>query len=395
MNTPKLLSITAILALALTGAKTFATGAPASKADAITFKAVSTTYVTGGAATVALGAAAASKAAIHYVSSDPTILSVNDSTGKGTILKAGSVYVTASTPSTIPSGYTSAAPAVTVTVTIAKAAAPKVTIKDSGSGKFTYAPNTPFTTTLTGLPSDWKGSVTYSSTGPVSVNASTGAGSITGAGAATVTATFGTDSNYASPAAQVDKITIAPGVATVGTISFSAVNYSSNATVTIPTPTLSPSQANTGVAFTYTTKAKTAKITGNTITLLGAGPVDIEVAWTATANFVKGAVTTAIGTLTVNKGDDSITKTPISIPAPGASISLPTLKSAGGQPVVFTLVGSGAALASGKLTPSSKATGQVTVTGTTAVNANYNVATPISYTIGWSYDGKAYHFSAL
>lgn len=394
MNTPKLLSITAILALALTGAKTFAAGAPAPKADVITFKAVSTVYVTGGAAQVALGAAAASKAAIHYVSSDPTTLSVNDSTGKGTILKAGSVTVTATTTTT-PNGYT-AAPAVTATVTINKAAAPKAVFADSGKGKFTYAPNASFTTSLTGLPSDWKGSVTYSSSGPVSVNSSTGAGSITGAGAATVTATFGTDSNYASPAALVDKITVAPGVATVGNISFNAVNFSSNATVAIPTPVLTPSDANNGVVFTYSTKAKTAKISGSTITLLGAGPVDIEVAWAATANYAKGATTAAIGTLTVNKGDDSITKTPLVIPAPGASLTLPALKSAGGQPVVFTLVGSGAALASGKLTPSSKATGTVTVTGTTVASANFNAAAPISYNIGWTYNTttKAYTFSA-
>jgi hypothetical protein len=391
MNTPKLLSITAILALALTGAKTFAAGAPAPapKADAITFKAVSTTYVTGGAATVALGASAASKASIHYVSSDPTVLSVSDSTGKGTILKAGSVNVTATATST-PAGYT-AAPPVTAAVTIAKAAAPKVTITDSGKGKYTYAPNTSFTVTLAGLPSDWKGSVTYSGSGPVTVNAKTGASVITGAGAPTVTATFGTDPNYVSPAPLADKITVAPGVATVGTISFSAVNFSSNATVTIPTPTLSPSDANTGETFTFTTKAKTATIKGNTITLTGAGPVDVEVAWTGNANYVKGVTTTAIGTLTVNKGNDSITKTPIASPAPGASLTLPTLKSAAGQPVVF----SGNGVAGGKVTPTG-ASGSTVVTGTTVASANFNAATPITYTIGWTYvaANKVYSFSA-
>ena len=395
MNTPKLLSITAILALALTGANSHAaTAAP--KPDVITFKDPKAVYKTGG--TIALAAAFAStgKAALTFTTTTPDLVSISGTTA--TIKKAGTASITAVYPATAPAGFIKAAD-MTQSIVIAKAAAPKITVTDSGKGKYTYAPNTSFTVSVAGLPTDYNATTptTYSPTGPVTINNS-GTGSLTGAGAPTVTVTPGSSPNYVTPAAVTLKLAVAVGTATIGNITIPDATYAANATVTIPTPTLTPSDA-TGGTWTFTTTAKTAKISGNTITLSGAGAVPIIAAWSGNANYAKTAKPVTVGTLNVNKGNDSITKTSIAAPAPGASLTLPVLKSAAGQAVVYSIAGgSGAALdaKSGKVTPSNASGGNVTISGTTVATANFNAATAITYLVGWTYNStsKLYSFSA-
>jgi hypothetical protein len=393
MNTPKLLSITAILALALTGANSHAAPA-ASKQDVITFKDPKAVYKTGG--TIALAAAFAStgKAALTFTTTTPDLVSISGTTA--TIKKAGTASITAVYPATAPAGFIKAAD-MTQSIVIAKAAAPKITVTDSGKGKYTYAPNTSFTVSVAGLPADYNATTptTYSPTGPVTINNS-GTGSLTGAGAATVVVTAGSSPNYVTPAAVTLKLAVAVGTATPQSIIISDATFAPNATVTIPTPALSPNDA-TGGTWTFTTTAKTAKISGSTITLTGAGPVPILAAWSGSAKYAKTAKPVLVGTLNVAKGSDSITKTPIAAPAPGASLALPVLKSSGGQVVVYTMTGgSGAAVAGGKVTPSNAGNGFVTVQGTTVASANFNAASPITYTVGWSYSASAkkYSFSA-
>jgi hypothetical protein len=120
-------------------------------------------------------------------------------------------------------------------------------------------------------------------------------------------------------------------------------------------------------------------------------------AWSGSAKYAKSAKPVLVGTLNVAKANDTISKTPIAAPAPGASLALPALKSAGAQVVVYSMTGgSGAAVAGGKVTPSNAGSGYVTVQGTTVASVNYNAATPITYTVGWTYSASAkkYSFSA-
>jgi hypothetical protein len=397
MNTPKLLSITAILALALTGANSHAaTAAP--KPDAIVFKDPKAVYKVNQSGTIALAAAfaATSKTALTFTTSTPDIVSISGTTA--TIKSAGTASITAVYPNSAPAGFI-AASNLTQSVTIAKAAAPKIAPAASNA-KPAYSPGATVSITLPtgkGLPADYNGSVLYSVSGPATVNNS-GVVTLTGAGAVTVTVTPSDSPNYATAAAVAVKLTVTVGTATIGNITIADTSYAVGKMVTIPTPTLTPSDA-TGGTWTFTTTAKTAKISGNTITLSGAGAVPILAAWSGNANYAKTAKPVAVGTLNVNKGNDSITKTPIAAPAPGASLTLPALKSATGQAVVYSIAGGGGAALdakSGKVTPSNAASGSVTISGTTVATANFNAATAITYLVGWNYNStsKAYTFSA-
>ena len=397
MNTPKLLSITAILALALTGANSHAaTAAP--KPDAIVFKDPKAVYKVNQSGTIALAAAfaATSKTALTFTTSTPDIVSISGTTA--TIKTAGTASITAVYPASAPAGFIKAND-LTQNITVAKAAAPKIAPAASNA-KPAYSPGATVSITLPtgkGLPADYNGSVSYSVSGPATVNNS-GVVTLTGAGAVTVTVTPSVSPNYATAAAVAVKLTVTVGTATIGNITIADTSYAVGKTVTIPTPTLSPSDA-TGGTWTFTTTAKTAKISGNTITLSGAGAVPILAAWSGNANYAKTAKPVAVGTLNVSKGNDSITKTPIAAPAPGASLTLPALKSAAGQAVVYSIAGGGGAALdakSGKVTPSNAASGSVTISGTTVATANFNAATAITYLVGWNYNStsKAYTFSA-
>ena len=397
MNTPKLLSITALLALALTGANSRAAAPAAPKQDVIAFKDPKAVYKAGGTGTIALAAAFAStgKAALTFTTTTPNIVSIYGTTA--TIKSAGTASITAVYPASAPAGYIRASD-FTQNVSIAKAAAPKIA-PVSSVAKPVYTQGAKINITLPsgkGLPADYNGSVSYSVTGPATVDGN-GVVSLTGAGAVTVTVTPSVSPNYITAAAVPVKLAVAVGSATIGTISLPDTAYTLNKTVTIPTPSLTPSDA-TGGTWTFTTTAKTAKISGNTITLSGAGAVPILAAWSGNSNYAKTAKPVAIGSLNVTKGNDTITKTPIAAPAPGASITLPALKSVAGLPVVYSLTGSGAALdaKSGKVTPSNSADGSVSISGTTVATANFNAATPITYLVGWSYNktSKLYSFSA-
>jgi len=370
------------------------------KADSITFKSIATKYVAGGATQVPLKAAAVSKAAIHYESSDPSIFSVNDATGNGTILQAGTVTVTASIANPIV-GFATVVP-VTATITIAKAAAPKIYPVVSNT-KPVYSLGATLNINIPsgkGLPQGYNGTLSYSvASGNATVDTSSGLVTLIGAGPVVVNVTSSASTNYLTAPVAPVKFTVALGTnATINPVSIADTQFAIGKTVTIPTPALSPSEDATGGTFVYSTKSKTAKVSGSTITLTGAGPVTILAAWSGSAKYAKSKAPVEIATFSVSKADDVLTKTPIAAPAPGASVALPALVSSPGKAkVVYTQTsGSGATVASGKVTPSNAGTGFVVVSGTTVATVNFNAATPIIYTVGWSYSSatKKYSFSA-
>jgi hypothetical protein len=396
MKTSPLFHLVTAATLFINASGVFAAAPSAPKADVITFASPKATYVAGGAGTVKLGAAAASKAGISYVSSNTNVLTVDNVTGMGTLKSAGTVNVTASTTS-VPAGYTKA-PNVTTSITIAQAAAPKLTAIASNA-KPTYAPNGTLTITPTSLPGDYRNSspVTYSSsaTNLATVNSS-GVVTLNGAGKPTITVTFPSSPNYVTPKEVAVALTIAPGSATITPVgSISSRSFVPNQTISINKPT----SLSTG-AFTYTTASKNVTINGSTITVTGAStnPVVILAAQVADANYEKTKTPVQIASFMVNKATDSVTKPSIARnPAPGASVTLPSVNSTAGLPVVYTLQsGTGATVSSGKVTPTVKGGGTVSVKGATAGNDNYNATAPFYYTIDWGYNAvtKVYSYSA-
>ena len=400
MNTPKLLSITAILALALTGANSHAaTAAP--KQDAIVFKDPKAIYKVGQTGTIALAAAfaATSKAALTFTTSTPDIVSISGTTA--TIKTAGTASITAVYPVSAPTGFIRAND-LTQSITVAKAAAPKIA-PVSSNAKPVYSQGGTLNITLPtgkGLPADYNGSLSYSvASGNATVDASTGVVTLTGAGAVVINVTPSSSPNYTTAAPVAVKLAVALGTtAGISPVTIADTQFAIGKTVTIPTPELTPSGDATGGTFVFSTTSKTAKIAGNTITLSGAGPVVVLAAWSGSAKYAKTAKPVQIGTFNVSKADDVLTKTPIAAPAPGASVALPALVSSPGKAkVVYTQTGgSGAAVAGGKVTPSNAGTGFVIVSGSTVATVNFNAATPITYTVGWSYSSatKKYSFSA-
>lgn len=372
----------------------------APKQDAIVFKDPKAIYKINQTGTIALATAfaATSKTPLTYTTSTPDIVSISGTTA--TIKAAGTASITAVYPASAPTGYIRAND-LTRDITIAKAAAPKIGPVASNA-KPVYAPGATLNITLPtgkGLPADYYGSLSYSvASGNATVDSTTGVVTLTGAGAIVVNVTPSASPNFATAATVAVKITAGLGVATINPITMDDTQYVVGKTVAIPTPTLSPNDA-TGGTFTFTTTSKTAKISGSTITLTGAGTVNVLAVWSGSAGkYAKTAKAVPVGSFNVSKADDVLTKTPIATPAPGASVALPALVSSPGKAkVLYTQMGgSGATVASGKVTPTNAGTGYVDVQGTTVATANFNAATPITYTVGWSYDAKTkkYTFSA-
>jgi hypothetical protein len=390
MNTPKLLSITAILALALTGANSTshaATKGPVT--DAIKVTAPKATYVAGGTGTIDLTKvfASTSKAAgsaYTFTTTTPNIVTISGSTA--TIKSAGSATINAAL-TTEPAGYIGN-PTASSTFVIAQAKAPAFTVT-ANNAKPNYAPGATVTLTPSALPSDFSSSsLTYSVSGPATVSGNIV--TLTGAGKVTVTVTPPVSVNYAAPKA----------VAVALTVGLGTPNLSVSVPSQIPAGTLDLSQYVTRTpsdslnigAITYTTKTKGVTISGNSATLAtNAGAVTITAAQAATANYAAIKAVTISFTVVAGKVNDTINPvTLVTQTAPGASYSLPTATAVSGLPVTATASGAGS-VAGGKVTPSGE--GTITITFSTAGDAGHNAATLVKTIVAHKV-GNLYTFSA-
>jgi hypothetical protein len=389
MNTPKLLSITAILALALTGANSHAAAPAAPKPDAIKVTAPKATYVANGAGTIDLTKvfASTSKAPLSSYTFTPSgNVQIVGTTAK--ITGAGSATINA-VLNTEPAGYIGN-PTASSTFVIAQAKAPAFTAT-ANDLKPVYSPGKTIKITPGSLPTDFSsGAVTYTTTGPIQVDTS-GNATITGAGAITVTVTAPSSVNYAAPKPVVLKVAAALGVPSL------SVNVPSQ--VPAGTLDLSSYAARTPIdplnngAITYTTKSKGVTIAGSTVTLAtnSIGAVSITAAQAATANYAAIKAVVINFTVTAGKVNDTINPvTLVTQSAPGASYSLPTATAASGLTVTATATGAGS-VAGGKVTPSGE--GTITITFSTAGDAGHNAATLVKTIIAHKV-GNLYTFSA-
>ena len=389
MNTPKLLSITAILALALTGANSHAATKPP-VTDTIKVAAPKATYVANGSGTIDLtkvfvATSKAAGSAYTFTTTTPNIVTINGSTA--TIKSGGTATINAALI-TEPSGYVGN-PVATSTFVIAQAKAPAFTVASSNA-KPTYAPGATVTLTPSALPSDFSSSpLSYSVSGPATVSGNIV--TLTGAGKVTVTVTPPASVNYAAPKAVAVALAVALGTP----------NLSVSVPSQVPLGTLdlsqyvtrTPSDSLNNGAIIYTTKSKGVTISGSSVTLAtnAIGAVSITAAQAATANYAAIKAVTINFTAIAGKVSDSINPvTLVTQTAPGASYSLPSATAASGLAVTATASGAGT-VAGGKVTPSGE--GTITITFSTAGDAGHNPATLVKTIIAHKV-GNLYTFSA-
>jgi len=332
---------------------------PAISTQTITFPAP-TSPVTYGVAPIPLLATASSGLTVTFsVTSGPATVSGN----LLTITGAGTVKVAANQV-----GNNAYEPAPTVTNTIAVNKAPqKIT--------FTPLPAQETYPTVTSIPLSATASsgltVTFSATGPATVSGNTLI--FTGPGTVVVTASQPGNANY-NPAPSVSQtIKVIQGLPQ--TITFpcpaSPVTYG-----VAPIPL--SATASSGLTVNFSVTSGPATVSGNTLTIIGAGTVVVTAS--QPGNAVYAPATAVSCSIAVNKASQTI-----NFPAPTSPVTYgvaPFTLSAtasSGLPVTFTVT-SGPGTVSGNILTITGA-GTVVVTASQAGNANYNAATPVSQAI--------------
>lgn len=328
------------------------------------------TYGTEGSFTVA--ASATSGLPVTYSVSGPAVLSGTTLTITG----AGIISVRASQ-----AGNTNFAPAATLTQTITVAKASQ-TISFTGLPASTqYLSGGPYTlaaTASSGL------AVTYAVSGPGKISGNTL--TLTGAGTVVVTASQLGSVNYnaAAPVSQ----TIVVGKP-AQTITFAALP--TTATYGTAGPYTLSATASSGLAVTYTATGP-ARISGNTLTITGAGTVSVTASQTGSSNY--SAATPVTQTITVAKADQTITFAALPATATYGTAGPYTLSSSASSALTVAYTVTGPARVSGS-TLTITGAGTVSVTASQSGSTNYNAASPVTQTITVAKADQTIVFNAL
>jgi len=226
----------------------------------------------------------------------------------------------------------------------------------------TYS-DSPFT--ITPPTSDSNGSFSYSSSNTSVASISGNIITIVGAGTTNITATQSETTNYTSGTAtssfQVDKATPSITGLSIPTKTYGDSPF-----------TITPPTSNSSGSFSYSSSnTSIATISGNTITIVGAGTTIITATQSETTNYTSGTITT---TFQVDKANPSLT-----------GFSIPT-KTFGNSPFTITPPTSNS---SGSFSYSSSNTSVATISGNTitivgagTVNITATQAEATSYTSG-------------
>jgi len=311
---------------------------------------------------------------LSFTSSDPTVALPNGSTIQ--ILKTGTVTITASQ-----AGNAQYFPAQSVAKTI-------VFGKTSQTISFTMATSATYgdadvalvASSVSGLP------VTFSSSNTSVATVINGVLSIVGVGTATITANQN-GNNYFTSATPVSYIlTVLPKAQalTFGTLTTKTYGSSSFALT---------ATANSGLPVTYTSSnTAIASVAGNIVTINAAGTATITASQSGNSNY--SAVNSVNQLFTVNKASQTFTFTmPTTATYGDADIVLNGTTSSG-LAVLYSSSNQGvASITNGVL--SIKAAGTATITASVVSNANYNDATPISYTLSVSTKAQTINFGTL
>ena len=334
-----------------TGATVTASFASGVETPTLSFNVPNQTY---GSQPFAVNATSPSAGAISYsVTSGPATISGNTVTLTGT----GTVVLAAS--QTAAGNYGTATASTSFT---AADATPTVTFAVPNQ-TFGVAP---FHVTAT---SASQGAVTYTVvSGPATVSGNTV--SITGAGTVAMTASQAASGDYIAGTASTS-FTVAPATPT---LSFTAVTAQTYGNAAFP---LSASSASTG-AITYNVISGPATISGNTLTLTGAGTVVLGASQAASANYTSANATTSF-----NVGAETPALTFAAIPAQtygGPTFNVSATSSSQG-PVTYAVVSGPATVAGSTVTLTGA--GTVVLSASQAAAGNYGTATATTnFTVG-------------
>jgi len=228
-----------------------------------------------------------SAGAFSYISSDPTIASVSESTVS--ILRLGTVTITATQAET--ASYNSGN--ITATFTINKAN-PRIS-------NFTIANRNYLngdTFTLTPPSSNSAGAFSYISSDPTIASVSGSTVTILQVGTVTITATQTETASYNSGNITAT-FTINKVIPSISNFTIANRNYSNGDTFTLTQPT-----SNSAGAFSYISSDPIiASVSGSTVSILRTGTVTITATQAETDNYNSGNIT---GTFTINKVIPSI-----------------------------------------------------------------------------------------
>jgi hypothetical protein len=320
----------------------------------ITFTGLPSTASYGSAGPYTLDATASSGLTVTYTVTGPA--SINGSTL--TITGVGMVVVTASQ-----AGNTSYSAAASVSQTITVSAASQTITFTSLPNTATYGSAGPYTlnaTASSGL------AVTYTVTGPASINGSTL--TITGGGTVVVTASQAGNANYSAAASVSQTIT----VSAVGqTITFTGLP--STATFGSAGPYKLNATASSGLAVTYSVTGP-ASISGSSLTITGVGTVVVTAAQAGNANY--SAAASVSQTITVSAANQTITFGTMAAQTVGATVSL-TASASSGLPVSFASLTSSVCTVSGTAATMIGA-GTCSIQASQAGNTDYQAAAPVT-----------------
>ncbi|WP_343531287.1 choice-of-anchor Q domain-containing protein [Pedobacter sp.] len=319
----------------------------------------------------------ASGNAVTYTSSNPLVATITGNTV--TIVGTGSTTITASQ---LGNANYNAATNVQQTLTVDKAGQ---TISFAALANKTYG-DAAFNLSATGGASG--NAVTYTSSNPLVATIVGNTVTIVGAGNTTITASQLGNTNYNAATSVQQTLTVDKASQT---ISFAAL---ANKTYGDAAFNLSATGGASGNAVIYTSSNPlVATITGNTVTIVGAGSTTITASQLGNANY--NAATSVQQTLTVDKAGQAISFAALANKTYGdAAFNLSATGGASGNAVTYTSSNPLVATISGN-TVTIVGVGSTTITASQLGNANYNAATNVQQTLTVDKAGQAISFAAL
>ncbi|MBN8663308.1 MAG: gliding motility-associated C-terminal domain-containing protein [Chitinophagales bacterium] len=311
---------------------------------------------TYGDASFNLNTTSNSTGAITYSSSNTSVATISGSTV--TIVGAGSATITAS--QVADANYN--AGTTTASLTVGKAS-PTMSlgnmIKTYGNASFN----------LNGT-SNSTGAITYSSSNTSVATISGNTVTIVGAGSATITASQVTDANY-NAGTTTASLTVGKASPTISlgnmTKTYGDASFSLSAT------------SNSTGAITYSSSnTSVATISGNTVTIVGAGSATITASQVADANYNAG---TTSASLTVGKASPTISLGNMTKTYGNAPFSVGATSNSTGA-ITYSSSNTSVATISGN-TVTIVGAGSATITASQVADANYNAGTTTaSLTVG-------------
>lgn len=346
-----------------------------SKADqTISFNPISEQYFGDG--TFNLTATASSGLPVTYVSSDETVATISGNTV--TLVGGGVTIITASQ-----SGDANYNPAIDVTRALkVNVGGQDITFGPLPFKTFGDAPFTVAATATSGLP------VSYFSSDPSVAVVSDNLVTIIGAGTATITAWQGGDRNY-DAANNVDQTLVVNKA--VQTITFNALPAKTVGDVDFDLAGVT----NSGLPVSYaSSNPSVATISGNTVTIAGAGTTVITASQPGNTNY--NAATDVQRTLTVNdvKANQTITFNALADKTVGDAAFDLTASASSGLTVAYTSSNTAVATISGS-TVTMVGAGTTIITAAQPGDANFNAATPVTQILSVNKSTQTITFDVL